>query len=540
MRIMVVDDEPLTRQFLTVNIPLLHEGCEVVAEAMDGREALDLLPDHPVELIITDIKMPVMDGLALCAQLNEFYPKVKMVILSGFDDFSFAKQAIHYGVNEYLLKPIDRDELIDVLQRMVGQVAAEQAAESARQVVNHLSEETKQQVVRHFIKAAVMDNNAEIQALYPLLYRMRIGLIEPEAAIMLIALDEQSLLDKSMSRPDLSLFRYIVNQVTAELAEQDNLGIVSFDAEDNTIVLVGGESEREIMDRCDHLHRGLSDILMRTSGITVTSAVGGLVQDALQLHVSYQQARDACDWRLTGGGAALYRYEPYSPLAKASRIALESINSIQTAVRDQSEMTSSLLVRTYMDSLDLSNKISDAAAAFGILLIRKLESFAGTSSAAISEAAFDRLRELVRSDYPSSNENEQTAAALNEIVRLFGAARDTGQSDENEIAARAKAYIHGHYAEPISLGQLADYLGVTATYLSSLFHKSIGESYIKYLTRVRMEKAAILLKSSAELKVYDIADKVGYVSDKHFSHVFKQHYGMPPGEYQENHRRHLP
>ncbi|MNV76108.1 HTH-type transcriptional regulator YesS [compost metagenome] len=122
-----------------------------------------------------------------------------------------------------------------------------------------------------------------------------------------------------------------------------------------------------------------------------------------------------------------------------------------------------------------------------------------------------------------------------EALQLLRGRDHTGW-DEQDIVARAITYICEHYAEPISLAFIADKIGVSSAYLSSVFSQRHEEGYIKFLTRIRMEQAAKLLKQSNHYKIADIATKVGYLSSKHFSHVFKQHYGLPPGEFQEQYR----
>lgn len=103
----------------------------------------------------------------------------------------------------------------------------------------------------------------------------------------------------------------------------------------------------------------------------------------------------------------------------------------------------------------------------------------------------------------------------------------------NDIVQKAKEYIYVHYREPLSLALIAEKIGVSSSYLSNIFHKSVGESYIKFLTRVRMEQAEKLLKSTPPYKVYDISERVGYISVKHFSFIFKKYFKISPGEYQE-------
>lgn len=124
-KLMVVDDEPLTREYLRSNIPLLDPRWEVAAEAIDGQDAIEKLAHFNPDLILTDIKMPVMDGIELCRQLRERGSRVRIVLLSGYEEFEFAKSAMRYGVHEYLLKPLVNSELKAILHTIAGELECE-------------------------------------------------------------------------------------------------------------------------------------------------------------------------------------------------------------------------------------------------------------------------------------------------------------------------------------------------------------------------------------------------------------------------------
>lgn len=537
MRIMVVDDEPLTRQYLKTNIPLINSEWLVAAEAMDGCEALDVLADHAVDLVITDIKMPVMDGLALCEQLAAHSPDTKIVILSGYDEFSLAKQAIRYGVNEYLLKPIVRDELKSTLKRIAELVEKERQSTMAHKAMLHLSEDSKKQVVRNFIKAVITESNAEIQELYPMLFRMKVSLIESEALIMILVLDDETLLEKSVSRSDVSLFRYILHQVASEIMDNADSGHVSFDNNENTVVLMCGDDETSMIARCHEIFHQVAEVLQTTSQLSITAATGVCIDDILQLHISYQKARQMLGCRLAGGGGFLYDYREQSPLLKQSLVTDNAISSILSGVLDNNEMLYALGVKSYVEVMDDERLDTGRIIRYGVNLIRSLEPLRGEGTAAAVEEALKRLRAYRTMKEHEEHDKDKIRELFSDIARLFIRIAADDEQDEKEIVIRAKDYIYRHYAEPISLGLIAEKIGVTANYLSSLFHKSANESYIKFLTRVRMEQAAKLLTSGLDEKIYDISEKVGYVSVKHFSHVFKQHFHMPPGEFQEKQRK---
>lgn len=260
-KLLIVDDESLTRLYMQQKVSTLDEKWEVSGEASDGAEALEFLSRGKVDLVITDIKMPVMDGLELCSIIHHDYPGQKVIILSGYDEFSYAQQAIRYGVDDYLLKPLMEEELQAALGKISARIENEKYREQTFRVVSNLSESYN-----------MLDKNAESH----------------------------------------------------------------------------------------HNH-----------------------------------------------------------------------------------------------------------------------------------------------------------------------------TSEQNITELARDFIRSHYFEPISLAQIAEHIGVTSNYLSCIFHKQVGESYIKYLTRVRMEQAAKLLDQKPQAKISDISERIGYVSVKHFLYVFKQHFNCTPGEYRK-------
>ncbi|WP_168120095.1 response regulator [Paenibacillus sp. HB172176] len=434
-KLMIVDDEPLTRSYVRSHIGSLHEEWECAGEAADGEEALTLLnQDEHFDLIITDIKMPGMSGLELARELAKRPGRPKMIILSGYDEFALAKEAMQYGVTDYLLKPIVREELAETLEKMAVQLAAERTEKAAYETMLALSDESRAGVARNFLRAVVTDNHSEIGMLYPLLFRLKISLLEAEGGMLIVALDEKQLLEKGFSLSDQALFRYIVHQTATELTAESKDIVLFIDDEERTVLLVPGEDAEHVRARCGQLYEELAAKIAEMTGLRLWGAAGASEQHALQLNHSYSGANQALKRRLTTSLSAppvLFYESPRS----GSLVAAES-----------------------------------------------------------------------------------------------------GKSSEHEIVTKAKAYIHAHFAEPISLALIAEKLEVSAGYLSSLFHQNAQESYIKFLTRIRMEHAAELLRSKPSEKIYDIAEKVGYVSVKHFSYVFKQHFGMPPGEYQEKAR----
>ncbi|KIL39439.1 hypothetical protein SD70_19880 [Gordoniibacillus kamchatkensis] len=535
-RLMIVDDEPLTREYLKRYFQSCGGDWEVAAEAMDGSEAWELLQSRPVDVVITDIKMPVMNGLDLCKLVSERYPHMKLVILSGYDEFSFAREAIQYGVHDYLLKPIVKENLDETVRRIAADLDKARHEDLALRTLRSLSNDTTSQVIKHFLKAAVAENELEIKTLYPLMYRLNLSLIEAEGAVMMLDLDMHHLLHSSVPVSDVALFRFILHQVAGEIVQQEGLGTAFLDEHQQVCCLIAGDNEEEIRQRSSVLHEKTGNFMRQNTNWTVTSALGSAEDDVLKMHQSYYQARRAMYCRLLAGGDRLYVYAEQQPLLRRVGELEQSVASIQSVLLDGTELAPSLTVGGLVDLME--KRDGESIFRYGVLVIQHLAEIRqlqlrDSQQGEAAQLALAKLKNAVLS-HPEDFSKEKAVSLLVEIVNLFRAANrvpDDEVRNEKSIVEQAKDYICSHYSEPLSLAHIAEKVGVSTAYLSNLFHKQMNESYIKFLTRVRMEQAARLLKLNPPEKVYDVARKVGYISVKHFSHVFKQYYGTPPGEY---------
>lgn len=542
-KMLIVDDEPLTRRYFIQNVHLMHPDWTCAAEAGDGAEALMLLNQgETFDLIVTDIRMPGMSGLELAQQLSARAHKPRIVILSGYDEFSLAKEAMHHGVYDYLLKPIVKEEMVAALGAISDQIKADRAEDAAYRTLRSLSSESRHQVTRNFLRAVVSDNDMEIKVLHPLLFRLKINLLEAEGAIMIVDLAENQILERDIPYRHLALYRYIVHQTAAELAAT-NAGIYPFiDNVERTVLLVSGDDAEDVYSRCARLYDDLARAVQDMTRLRLWGGVGSSELDVLQLDASYRSASSAMKHRLLaepGRPFSLFVADEEKDAAvrrlDKAIASLRAALAIEDAMQVHAELQAIVKEATPIDRQKLLE--------LGIYMLKGLYGdYDGASKQTSIDYAYRRMRQHVQPDIASYSQEEAVAFYHRMLEGMRTADTNDPHSEanrenEHEIVKKVKAYIQAKFAEPLSLAHIAELMGVTPSYLSSLFHRNTNESYIKYLTRIRMERAAALLRCKPTEKVYDVAEKVGYLSVKHFSHVFKQHFGIPPGEYQEKQLR---
>lgn len=530
-KVMLVDDEPLVREFIRKHFANRHPEWEVAQEAMDGQEAWELLERIEVDLVITDIKMPGMNGIELAKRIHGMDNPPQVIILSGFDEFALAQDAIRYNVRNYLLKPVVKDELAEVVQEVTARLERKGQESLALFTQKSISKDSQIQVIKQFLKAVVSESSVEVKTLYPLIYRLKVQLIETEGIIMVLDLDEEVMIKRGIPFGDYAIFRFILQQIAWEMAEEAGHGYVFLDEKQLTCALITGEDRSHILERCKSLYRSVADAVLKNTGITVSGGLGTFESEIFNLQISYANAAHHLQNRLWSDGANLFLQAADNRSIQHFQSMEQTITSVNHALLNRDEPLLSAALRLYLQHLRTFSTAE--VMKFGIHLAKGLT---GGNNRSL-ERAYQTLGVAMKQ--PSSEWTVESVLAL--YSRMAGCCSSgtdpslTAPADELDVANRAKSYIYAHYEEPISLALLADKLGVSPGYLSNTFHKTFQETYIKFLTRIRMEQAAKLLKVHPPEKVYDVAEKVGYVSVKHFSYVFKQHYQMPPGEYQELH-----
>ena len=269
-RAIVVDDEPQARNYLARMIPEVSPGWEVVGSAANGREALEIYAACPSDLVITDIRMPEMDGFELSGAVREINPDVFIVFISGYEEFSYAKQAIELGAGDYLTKPISRKSILAMLQKAERKITEKREYARQSDMMRQLSDDYRNELIRNLCQAALENNYIRIQTLQPLLYRMQIQQMQKDWCVIAAFAE----CDPSAGFDQLAQNRYLFLQLVRDLIETRLRYGYVVEANDGTLLLcIMGDNEEETEELADravpedwagrayrrrpvHLHRG--------------------------------------------------------------------------------------------------------------------------------------------------------------------------------------------------------------------------------------------------------------------------------------------
>lgn len=528
-KLVIVDDEQEVRQGIINKIDWAEFGFEVIGQAENGREALDIIEDNIPDVIITDISMPLMDGLELTAEIKESYPTIKVIILTGFDEFKFAQQAIKHGVSDYILKPIlpkDIRALMAKLKDTLDQEIAEK--------------EDKDKLLRHYNESLPVLRESFLTSLIlvkvnPLEIEKKIELFGLNIkgsffATAVIGFDIES--QNKNKTWDINLLKFSILNITQEILDRHLVGEAFFF--DNTPIVVMGIQNVQRHQACNQFIKIINEIrqsVQRFLKMTVTVGLGSIFGSLTNMTESYKSARVALDYKLVLGGNKVIFVEDIEQFVTDIIVFDEAkermlISGIKFGTKDD--------VRCAIEAL--FNDVNTSKVSITEYQLYFMEIFTSLSKLA---RAFDiDINEMLSEekvkhfDVSSFNTTEEIKDWLKSLCsKLTVEIAKKRKGTKQLIFDKAKDYIMKNFGDyELSVQKLADHLHISASYLSLIFKKEAGTTFLKYLIKVRLDTAVALLKNP-DNRISYVAEKVGYPDVSYFSYFFKKNFGLSPREF---------
>lgn len=506
LKMLIVDDEPVICRGLRLTIDWAALGIEVIGEAYDGEEALQMMGQHEVDFVLSDIRMDGMDGLQLAEQVGQRYPEVRMIIISGYEDFDYARQAIRLGVNDYLLKPVNIDELTGVVGKLAEDIR-QQKQEGGRDELKLWLTNMARHGMAYRKAAPPSLQGAEFRILATQLscfYERYSGLGQEEYE----QLQERwiSSLHGRLALPGLKL-------------------VSIFDHENLLITLAVSERRLEPQEWREWLDGFVPGLI---PGAELDCGVSRAYADAAE-------TADRC-----AEAAELLRYAVIVDSAVLEEDVIRQRGGTrEPAVLDIAGTVQSLVAALFkQDAGETEELVAEMMDFF------KSESYLLHEIVTVYEELFALLRQRLRKsgitgmDYgrqPPDLYLYNSYDALQALIHkdmgdLLELIEQNGTDRSYWIVEKAKRYIEAQYRTDLKASEVAAWLKITPSYFSYIFKQSTGKGFTEYMNGLRIEQAKALLAETHD-KVFEIADKVGYKEYKYFVTVFKSYTGMTPKEY---------
>ncbi len=522
--VLLVDDEEEVTRIIMKKIDWEGLGFTVIGSANNGVKALEMVEEFQPDIVMTDIKMPYMDGLELSNRIKAEFPTTKILLFTGFDEFEYAKEAVHLEVEEYILKPVNAVELTEVFTQMKRKLDQEISEKRNTQTLQKYYLESLP-LLRSNFYTTLIEGRIPEEKIPSYLADYQISFQEPFYCVLVIH-TSSSQVPKEMN--PLLLATSVQKQVEERFGEKWQAKCFSY--LENTVMIAQMKNESEVSDLTDESDRFCRYVL-RMLGAVVTIGIGKVCQTLMELSKSYAGAREAVSYRgIYGSTRAINICEIVPQSVNASEITGEpELVNLFKKIRMGSEEEVAEAVGKYLKQLASPLKSLQQHHIDVTELVGALYRFSAGNDIEIAEFSGDmsglyrRLFEL---------EPERLQKWLLDICLSLRADLVSERSrSTRSFVRRAEEYVRTNYADAeLSLDQICEFLGVSNSYFSTVFKKETGKSFVGYLTDYRMEQASRMLTETDE-KSYIIAQNVGYTDSNYFSYVFKRRFGMSPSKY---------
>lgn len=512
-RVVLVEDEAAVRQGIVQKIEWESHGFVLAGACEDGRQALDVLEEQPVDVVITDINMPVMDGLALAEQIQRRWPETIVVILTGFGDFEYAQKAIRYRVHEYILKPVTARQLRELLDKLREELENRNAA--ADQVAALLDDVDR---ARHLVREKALGQLLAGEEPEDAAVWQELETILASAPYYVVVADVMT-----PEGEGTEAARECLQEALQEKGADCHC--LTLRAEDGRVVILcGGEEGAQAAEKLLYAAAQLKTL-------PVSAGVGEGVTGLEALVESYAGAQRAFEHVYRMAPGQVLRAEKLPPQGEKASYA-EQRRTIVTAVRTLNTDGAQAELAYYTGALA-------AAALPRKEIVSQLQKLAVQLSEYAEEEGLQPQggqTALVEQMAKSRTLAEAVAALRRYIDAAVENALQRGDAASRQ-AMVAVEYIKANYADPsLSLQNVTQHLSVSTSYFSALFKNYTGVTFVDFLTQMRLKKAQELLVST-DYKNYEIAARVGYDDPGYFGSAFKKATGYSPSEYRKHYRK---
>ena len=534
IKVFLVEDEMVIRRGIKNSIDWEKEGYIFCGEASDGELAYPMIIKEKPDILITDIRMPFMDGLELCKLVKYELPNIKILILSGYDEFDYAKEAIRLGVTEYLLKPISSGKLLEALNGVSESIRREKEDKDlVRKYMEEMRENTEHEKQK-FFEQMIAGNLSMADALETgKKYEMNLSAGMYNLLLFRFTLGEEN----RKSGELLGEAEYAIEKLTERLEYvfEFQRGVEGW------AFLLMADNEEQMSERVKELSKDLEEIMKNYSTIAYFGGIGQPVARLRELEESFREAERALAARFT---MELNRIISVEDIRMAQNV--DTLDDIEITSFGEIEKTRTMLekflnngaedeidefVDVYINELPEENLKSVLMRQYIIMdayivmmsFCEKIEGIEGEMQAQSEE---------LKNSMKTSQTLEEIKNYIRMLLKKIIGVRDTISGRRySDIIEIAKDQIRKTYmSDEISLNTIAAEVGMSPSYFSSIFSKEMGKTFVEYLTEIRMDRAKELLMCSS-MKTSEIGYEVGYKDPHYFSYIFKKTQNCTPKEF---------
>ncbi|WP_162341455.1 response regulator transcription factor [Paenibacillus paridis] len=533
--ILIVDDHTHLVDSLAIGLPWEQMGITNVYKAYSGEEALELLNYRSVDIVVTDIHMNGMTGLELIARINEKWKNTKAVIITGFDEFQYAKEAIQQQVSDYLLKPVSNEELEQTLRGIINRITEEGNELLNQQKFVYRFRESLPKLREMFLHELISGKNYPIAALKDKinLYGLPFS-VEKEAILLAMRVEEDY---SNTDLYSLSLIEYAMFNIVEEVFSNKFNVMYCKDSHDYLIFLVQvssiEQSDKEnsaMVEDLARLSQHQIKLYLKSKVSIVLSNWGGFPKDILPMyHSALSIYTDYIGYQTESFFHVTQIKEEFEiqPLAELYRSqTLMELIDIEQWTAFESKLT-----RIFDELERAGSGVREYGVEIYVTLLQTYSYYLHKKGKRIFEVFGRDIEKMLKVD-ASWSVGPLKEWAFSSYIQIKAYSDSRSDHIRFDLMDRIRRFIQENVKD-ITLQTVADHVNLHPVYVSNLFKQETGENFSNYVLRLRMEKAVQMLKHK-DLKISEIAHEVGYQKPQYFIKLFKSHYGMTPQEFKNS------
>lgn len=536
MRLLIAEDELWLRKRLVSTIDWSSYGISEVYEAEDGGEALEIALKEKPDIVITDIRMPELSGIDLMKKLNENSIFSKMIVVSGYDDFEYAQGALRMGAINYLLKPVDEEELLDSVKRCVEELKKEKNKETVFDKQSAASE----MLMEHIYEDLIFETSEKrTEELLQKLSRKEIGFPFQSAAVVNMQVREHTFFVNDKVKSDMwSVYQWLRRNLQEDCYECQYLYMRGSQV---VLLLFGDDLEAKFMERVENWVQLILEALQKKLNISLFMAAGDVTDDFSGIHRSYEMAQkkikekraeekrilalrnQETEQELNTRFDDVYGEYDFKLLIKEIRNgdSEKAQTELQAILQSSSRrLQSADMMKLQLFYMNFINRIAGAC-------LPECEAYADE----LAMQCMTVMRELI---YIGSDTivTEMWDCLRKFVEKLVEVYQENNGKRKHWMIDQVLQYVEENYNTALSTRDIAGRFFMNTSYFSKLFHEQMGCTFSNYLINVRVEKAKMML-TQTNMKLYDIAEAVGYTNVQYFSTIFKEKEGLTPSAFRQ-------
>lgn len=537
-KILLVDDEILVRDAIRENIDWKSLDCELVGDCENGRQAVEFIQTQEVDIVLTDICMPYMDGMELSEFLHDNYPDILIVIFSGFGEFEYAKKAIRYNVSEYMLKPVTASELTKVIRNMKEKLDSRKNEQRKIESLAQTSQDYHKNadIIRSKALETLVNCTRDVQVSLQELKKLGICFDCSSYRVAVFDMDTYSeLYQVDMNKQQESaLMAFVLFNVSNEILTKEKAGVAYQEGSNRVCIIFTGNKSREFGAKIHNICQEIQQKVKEVIGIETSIGIGSWVRSPQDLIYSYKLAEKALRYRYLLGGSLLFDMEE-----KKTDNSINIVRELEI-LTDEMKAGNRQKVTEILEEIENEIKGALVEKSYACIYLQQVIRAIGNTCQSLSDDPEEVIaqREKLLKDVSQAKTFDNAAALVRQYAgNVFESLQDLNSSSGQRQGMLAMDYIQNNYMDTnLSLNSICSYLNISTSYFSTIFKEMTGETFIEVLTRTRMEKAKELLENTT-MKNYEIAEKVGFSDPHYFGISFKKMTGKTPTEYAREKRR---